>query len=72
MTRENGSVWRERGPSFTVKVKTLKQSHYRPGQALRVVYFKTIGTWRWQRYQPYAPAAFTPQEIFLVLISVRG
>jgi hypothetical protein len=22
--------------------------------------------------QPYAPAAFTPQEIFLVLISVRG
>ena len=25
-----------------------------------------------QGYQPYAPAAFTPQEIFLVLISVRG
>ena len=22
--------------------------------------------------QPYAPAKFTPQEIFLVLISVRG
>jgi len=22
------------------------------------------------RFQPYAPAAFTPQEIFLVLISV--
>jgi hypothetical protein len=24
------------------------------------------------RCQPYAPAAFTPQERFLVLISVRG
>jgi hypothetical protein len=24
------------------------------------------------RFQPYVPAAFTPQEIFLVLISVRG
>jgi len=26
----------------------------------------------WQGYSAYAPAAFTPQEIFLVLISVRG
>jgi hypothetical protein len=34
--------------------------------------FKTIGILRWQGYQPYAPAAFTLQEIFLVLISVRG
>jgi hypothetical protein len=34
--------------------------------------FKTIGTWRWQGCQPYAPAAFTPQEIFLVHFSVRG
>jgi hypothetical protein len=34
--------------------------------------FKTIGTWRWQVCQPYTPAAFTHQEIFLVLISVRG
>jgi hypothetical protein len=31
-----------------------------------------IGTWRRQGYQPYAPAAFTLQEIFLVLIFVRG
>jgi hypothetical protein len=31
-----------------------------------------IGTWIWQGGQPYAPAAFTPKEIFLVLISVRG
>ena len=39
---------------------------------LRFPDFKTIGTWRWQGCQPYAPATFTPQEIFLVLISVRG
>jgi len=30
------------------------------------------GTWRWQRCQPYTPAAFTPQEIPPVLISVRS
>jgi len=35
---------------------------------LRLPYFKTIGTWRWQGCQPYAPAGFTLQEIFLVLI----
>jgi len=34
--------------------------------------FKTIGTWRWQGCQPYAPTAFTHQKIFLVLISFRG
>ena len=34
--------------------------------------FKTISTWRWQGCRPYAPAAFYPQEIFPVLISVRG
>ena len=33
---------------------------------LKLPDFKTIGC------QPYAPAAFTPQKIFLVLISVRG
>jgi len=30
---------------------------------------KTIGTWRWQGCQPYTPAAFTPREKLLVLIS---
>ena len=39
---------------------------------LRLPDFKTIGTWRWQSFQPHAPAAFTPQEIFLVLIPFRG
>ena len=41
-------------------------------QKVEVPDFKTIDTWRWQGCQPYAPAAFTPQEIFLVLIYVRG
>ena len=34
--------------------------------------FKTIGTSRGQVCQPYAPAAFTPQETCLVLVPVRG
>jgi len=38
---------------------------------LRLPDFETVGIWRWQG-QPYATATFTPQEIFLVLISVRG
>jgi hypothetical protein len=29
---------------------------------LRLPDIKTIGTWRWQGYQPYAPAAFTPRK----------
>jgi len=39
---------------------------------LRLPDFKTIGTGWWYGCQPYAPAACTPQQIFLVLISVRG
>jgi hypothetical protein len=38
----------------------------------RIPDFKIIGTWRWKGCHPYVPAAFTRQEIFLVLISVRG
>jgi hypothetical protein len=29
---------------------------------LRLPNFKTMGTWRWQECQPYAPAAFTPSN----------
>jgi hypothetical protein len=29
---------------------------------LRLPDFKTIGIWRWQGYQPYAPATFTPRK----------
>ena len=38
---------------------------------LRLPDFKTIDTYRWQVCQPYAPAAFIPQEILLVLVSVK-
>jgi hypothetical protein len=34
--------------------------------------FKNNGTVKWYGCQPNEPAAFTPQEIFLVLISVTG
>jgi len=50
----------------------------RSGQALRATGswgfqdLHRIDTWRWWGCHPYAPAAFTPQEISLVLISVRG
>jgi len=39
---------------------------------LRLPDFKTVGIWSWKGCQPYVPANFTLQEIFLVLISVRG
>jgi len=39
---------------------------------LRTPDFMTIGAWRWYGCQPYAPAAFTPKEIFLILMAVRG
>ena len=39
---------------------------------LRFPNFKIMGTLRWQGCQTYAQVAFTPQEIFLVLIFVRG
>jgi len=39
---------------------------------LRLPQFKTIGTWRWYGCQPYVPTTLTPQEIFLVLISIKG
>ena len=29
---------------------------------LRLPDFKTVGTWRWQGCQPYAPATFTPRK----------
>ena len=34
--------------------------------------FDTVCTWRWYGCEPYAPAAFTSQEIFMTLICVRG
>jgi len=53
----------------TMKVKA-NQSLYRPGQALRLPNFKTIGTWRWW-LSALNTSYLTPQGILLVLISVR-
>ena len=39
---------------------------------LRLQDIQTVGIWRCKHYQPYATATFTLQEIFRVLISVRG
>ena len=41
-------------------------------RSLRFQDFKTIGKWKWWGCQAYTPTAFTPQETFPVLISVRG
>jgi hypothetical protein len=45
-----------------------------PGDSskFRLPDFKTTSTRKWQGCQPYAPAAFTSQEIFLVLFSVTA
>jgi len=59
-----------------VKVK-VNQSHYRP-EVLReflevkVPRLRDNGPGWWWGCQSYAPATLYPQEIFLVLISVRG
>jgi hypothetical protein len=58
-------------------LKKVKQSHYRPGQGLRVPEVEDTrfqDNWHMKvvRLSAYAPTAVTPQEIFLVLISVRG
>jgi hypothetical protein len=56
----------------------VKESCNRPSVAQRVTgglgsqISMTFGTWRWWGCQPHAPAAFTPQEMFLVLIFTRG
>jgi hypothetical protein len=59
----------------TEKVK-VNQSHYRPEvprgfQEVKVPRLRDNGPGWWSG-QPYAPATFYPQEILLVLISVRG
>jgi hypothetical protein len=55
-----------KGKSIPLQAWTGPESYRRK----RLQNFKTIGTWRWQGCQPYAPAAFTPQKLYLILISV--
>jgi hypothetical protein len=48
-----------------VKCKAIPlQALTGPGgsRSLRLPDFKTVGTWRWQGCQPYAPAAFTSSK----------
>jgi len=63
--------------TFVTYLWKVKQPHYRLGQTrgfqeVEAPRFKTMGTWRWKGCQSYAPAAFTPQDKFLVIISVKG
>ena len=68
MCRILESIWSVKGKAIPLQAWTGPEGSRR----LRFPDFKTVGTWRWQGCQPYAPAAFYPQEIFPVLISVRG
>jgi hypothetical protein len=43
---------------YSNKVKAVPED----SKKLRFPDFKIIGTWRWQRFQPDAPAAFTPRK----------
>ena len=61
----------------SVDCKKVNQSHYRPEvprgfQEVKVPRLRDNGPGWWWDFQPCAPAAFYPQEILLVLISVRG
>ena len=73
-TEAHWKGWNQSSSSnyWTVKVK---QFLYSPGEVLRFsggLRIPDFKTWRWKCCQPYAPTAFTPQKIFLALISVRG
>ena len=60
-------------PHIITKITVPLQACTGPegSRRFRLPYFMTVGTWMWEGCQPYAPTGFTPQEIFLVLISVR-
>jgi hypothetical protein len=56
-----------KGKAIPVQVWTGPEG----SRSLRLPHFKKTGPWRWLGCQLYTPTAFTPQEIFLVLISFR-
>jgi hypothetical protein len=60
-------IWRGTCPYLAV----LRIGRFNP-HLYFFIYNPITGLDRPIGFQPYAPAAFTPQEIFLVLISVRG
>jgi len=65
-SHKNFAKWRQCYPRFEVKVKGLPHqaevTQGGPGR-LRPRIFLTFGTTRVVGRQPYAPAAFTPEEI---------
>ena len=67
LTKSRLSLLEALGKAIPVRAWTGPQGSRR----LSLPDFKTADIWRWKICQPYALAAFTPQEIFLVLISVR-
>ena len=74
VTRNDLHAFRFRIFFDTIKSKAIPlQAWTGPegSRSLRLPFIKKICTWRWQGCQPYAPAAFTSKETFLVLISVR-
>jgi hypothetical protein len=68
--------WKRKGSACTVgngkAIPVQAWTGIEGYRSLRLPDFMTVGIWIWQSCQAYAPAAFTLQEIFLVLISVRG
>jgi hypothetical protein len=61
-------ICKSKGTAIPVQAWTGPNSSRR----LRLPDFKTISTWWCWDCQPYTPATFTPQDIFLILIPVRG
>jgi hypothetical protein len=61
-------------PGGLFSLKKVMQSYYKPGQALRVPRGWGSQIFRQSAHGggTYAPAAFIPQEVLLVPISVRG
>jgi len=62
---------------YTEVKKKVNQSHYMPEvprgfQEVKVPRLHDNSPEWWQGCQPYVLAVFYPQEMFLVLISVRG
>jgi hypothetical protein len=52
------NIMQSKGKAIPLQALTSPEGYRR----LRLPDFKTIGTSKWQRCQPYAPAAFTPSK----------